>query len=279
MSYIKVQTVINPFKEWIADILIADYANVGFESFESNSNGFDAYIPTKMFNKDYLYQIHKNYSDFDIDFTESLIEEQNWNKVWEENYFQPLFISDDCVVRAPFHQPFPEVKHQIIIEPNMAFGTGNHETTMLMMHAILQNSMTNKSILDMGCGTGILSILSSMRGAKTITAVDIDQWAYNATQENSKINNIKNIKVIHGDVKEVKNKHFDIIFANIHKNIIISDLQYYSKCLNDDGVLLVSGFYENDLKDVLAEAEKYQLRFLEKWVRNDWTVAKLQYHE
>jgi ribosomal protein L11 methyltransferase len=201
-----------------------------------------------------------------------LIPDQNWNEAWEKNYFKPVVIGGECMIRAPFHTEFPNAKYEIIIEPNMAFGTGNHETTATIVESILQNDLTGKTILDMGCGTGILSILASMKGAKHITAIDIDKWSYEGTKENAKLNNIKNIDIFLGDAQLLNHQKFDLIFANIHKNVLLNDMEAYYKVLNQGGNLIMSGFYLEDIPDIKAKAESIGLTdngFVEK---NTWVA-------
>ncbi len=169
----------------------------------------------------YFNRLEKNFS---LKSTRETIESKNWNEEWEKNYFKPLVIAGKCVVRAPFQPNFQKRKYEIIIEPNMAFGTGNHETTSMMLEYILNEDLNNKTVLDMGCGTGILSIMASMKGAKKITAIDIDEWSFKGTQENAALNNIKNIDVKHGDASLLGDETYDFIFANIHKNVLIADI-------------------------------------------------------
>jgi ribosomal protein L11 methyltransferase len=201
-----------------------------------------------------------------------LIKDQNWNEEWEKNYFKPLLIADKCLVRAPFHTDYPNAEYEIIIEPNMAFGTGNHETTSLMIEHLLEMDLNAKSLLDMGCGTGILSILASMKGCSSIVAVDIDKWAYEGTIENSKLNNIDNIEALIGDVSSVENTHFDIVLANIHKNVLIDDMPKYKTLLNKNGLLIMSGFYDHDLVDIERIAVSLGFKSHKKKIKNRWVA-------
>ena len=202
-----------------------------------------------------------------------VIADQNWNEVWEQNYFEPLMIEDQCLVRAPFHENYRDATFEIIINPRMAFGTGNHETTHLMVKAMLEMELTGLDILDMGCGSGILSILSSMKGAKDVTAVDIDEWSTNNTTENAGLNNILNITVKLGDASLLTDQKFDVILANIQRNIIVEDMPAYCKVLRPGGKLLMSGFYTKDLEMVVEKAESLELKLIESFDRSDWGAA------
>jgi ribosomal protein L11 methyltransferase len=273
MDYQKITIGITPFQDWLRDILNAQLAEIGFDSFVETENGFEAYIPTKLFKlRDFDKVLTAYEADFDFDIDSEYIKDQNWNKEWEKNFFKPLIIGGECMIRAPFHTEFPNAKYEIVIEPNMAFGTGNHETTATIIESILQNDLTGQSILDMGCGTGILSILASLKGADFITAIDIDKWSYEGTLENAELNNIKNIEVKLGDASLLGNETFDLIFANIHKNVLLADMEAYFNVLNPGGTLIMSGFYTQDIPDIKAKAESLGMQdagFVEK---NNWTA-------
>ena len=210
--------------------------------------------------------------DFIFSTKKELIKSQNWNEEWEKNYFKPLVINNECVIRAPFHIDFPKVKFEIIIEPNMAFGTGNHETTSMMIETILENNMENMNVLDMGCGTGILGILTSMKGAKKVTAIDIDEWSFNGSNENATLNNIENMTVKLGDASMLGNEKFDIVLANIHKNVLMNDMAAYSRVLLPGGLLAISGFYFEDIPELTEKARNSGL--VEKGFKqkNNWVA-------
>lgn len=271
MDYQKVTISITPFQEWLRDVLNAQMAEIGFDSFVETDNGFEAYIPEPNFNKETLNVVLKAYeNDFDFVVETEHIADRNWNKEWEKNYFKPLVIGDECMIRAPFHTEFPNAKYEIIIEPNMAFGTGNHETTASIIESILQYDLSGKTILDMGCGTGILGILASMKGAEKITAIDIDEWSFSGTKENAALNNIKNITVKLGDASLLGGEKYHVIFANIHKNVLLNDMPKYVEVLQSGGVLIMSGFYTEDIPDIKMKAEELGLTnagFVEK---NNW---------
>ncbi len=273
MDYKKVSIEITPFQEWLREVLTAQLADIGFDSFVDSEMGFDAYIPATAYNKGELNGVLNEFSeDFCFDVKSELIEDQNWNEEWEKNYFKPLVIANECVVRAPFHTDYPKLKYEIVIEPNMAFGTGNHETTSLVLESILQNDMSGKSVLDMGCGTGILGIMASMKGADKITAIDIDKWSYEGSQENAKLNNIQNLDVKLGDAKLLNDESYDVIFANIQRNVLLNDLPAYNHVLNDGGILIMSGFYKEDIPAIKTKAESLGLQDAGFKVKNNWVA-------
>ena len=273
MDYQKVSIEITPFKEWLRDVLNSQLAEAGFESFAEIKNGFDAFIPASNYSEvDVNFVLNAFSEDFSFNVKSEFIKDQNWNKEWEKKYFKPLVIGDECMVRAPFHSEYPNAKYEIIIEPNMAFGTGNHETTATIVESILQNDLSGKKILDMGCGTGILSILASMKGARQITAIDIDKWSYEGTLENARLNNIQNIKVKLGDASLLGDEKFDLIFANIHKNVLLDDMDAYHNVLNDGGTLIMSGFYKDDIPDIKAKAEMLGMKDAGFVEENSWVA-------
>jgi ribosomal protein L11 methyltransferase len=274
LDYYKIEIRITPFEEWLRDVLTAELGEIGYESFMETENGFEAFIPYKDFNEEDLIQLLENFEEkHTFNVQKDLIKEKNWNEVWEKNYFKPLVVGGECLIRAPFHKDFPRCNYEIVIEPNMAFGTGNHETTSMMLEAILKSDMQNKIVLDMGCGTGILGILASMKGASEITAIDIDEWSVKGTHENASRNNIKNLKVKQGDASLLGAKKYDFIFANIHKNVLMNDLPAYSKCLNKNGLLFISGFYTEDIADLKAKAKEVGLKDIGFTKKNNWVAG------
>lgn len=273
MDYIKLEIKSESVIDWFLDIFSSKLGEIGFESFMETENGLDAFIPEKDFDETKLNKLISGFdTDIKISWAKEVIKDQNWNEVWEKNYFKPLLIGNDCVVRAPFHESFPGKKYEIIIEPNRAFGTGNHETTSMMLEAILAEKFVDKDVLDIGCGTGILGILASMKGAKKITAIDIDEWCYNAARENAVFNNIRNITVKQGDASLLGDESYDFIFANIQKNVLLADTQTYSKCLNQNGKVFMSGFYKEDIPDIKSSAELCGLKDAGFKSKNNWVV-------
>ena len=274
MEYTKISCILTPDNELAREMLIAELGNTGFESFVETEEGIEAFIPSRDFNSDLRDSENLKENEFFVfNYTMEVIADQNWNEVWEQNYFEPLMIEDQCLVRAPFHENYQDATFEIIINPRMAFGTGNHETTHLMVKAMLEMELTGLDILDMGCGSGILSILSSMKGAKDVTAVDIDEWSTNNTTENAGLNNILNITVKLGDASLLTDQKFDVILANIQRNIIVEDMPAYCKVLRPGGKLLMSGFYTKDLEMVVEKAESLELKLIESFDRSDWGAA------
>jgi len=270
--YIGYQFKVTPLQPGV-EILIAELGYAGFESFVETEEGVTAYIQKEEWNGDILNDIQILESDeFEITYTFEDIEQVNWNEEWEKN-FSPIVVDDVCSVRAPFHEK-PNTQYDIVIEPKMSFGTGHHETTHMMIQHILKNDFKDKSVLDMGCGTGVLAILAEMKGAKPIDAVDFDNWCYLNSIENVERNNCKHIKVIEGDASVLINKKYDIIIANINRNILLNDMAVYASCLNKKGILFLSGFYKEDIPLIQQACEKHMLKFEEKLKRNNWVSLK-----
>ena len=270
--YIGYEFKVTPWQPGV-EILIAELGYAGFESFVETETGVTAYVQKDEWYATILDDIQiLNSEEFKIDFTYNEIEQTNWNEEWEKN-FSPIVVDDICSVRAPFHEK-PNTQYDIIIEPKMSFGTGHHETTHMMIQHILKNDFSNKSVLDMGCGTGVLAILAEMKGAKPVDAIDYDNWCYLNSLENVERNNCENITVIEGDASVLPGKKYDIIIANINRNILINDMQTYVACLNKGGLLFLSGFYNDDIPVIQETCEKYLLKFNEKMERNHWVALK-----
>lgn len=275
MDYKKVIFNVTPNTADFRDLLAAKLGEIGFESFTENEEQLEGYIPENFYNEEYIGNINSD-NFYQFTYKSELIPDQNWNEVWEKNYFEPLLIADKCLIRAPFHKDYPVADFEIVIEPKMAFGTGNHETTSLMIEHILELDLQNKNILDMGCGTGVLAMLSSMKGAGQVTAIDIDKWAFESTQENCQINSCNNVDVYMGNASLLGSKKFDIIFANIHKNILLEDLNKYHSVLNNEGILIMSGFYTHDLEDISNGAINLNLNQLKTKKKNNWLAVSFK---
>ena len=270
--YIEYNFIFSP-KEPTSEILIAELGNVGFESFVETENGVTAYIQKTDWNINILADIFVlNSDEFSIEYNQNEVPQTNWNAEWEKN-FSPIQVDDLVSIRAPFHEN-PNLKYDIVIEPKMSFGTGHHETTHMMVQHLLQLDLENKKVLDMGCGTGILAIFAEMKGAKPLDAIDIDNWCYENSVENVTRNNCENISVYEGDAALLVDKKYDVIIANINRNILLMDMKVYTNCLQEGGILLLSGFYEQDIPVIDAEVIKYGLK-LEKFIqRNNWVALK-----
>jgi len=260
-------------KEPGTEILVAELGEVGFESFVENEEGVIAYIQQVDWNENLLDDIFVlNSEEFSISYEMEVIEQTNWNSEWEKN-FNPIQVDDLVSIRAPFHEN-PNLKYDIVIEPKMSFGTGHHETTHMMVQHLLKLDLTNRKVLDMGCGTGILAIFAEMKGAKPIDAIDIDNWCYQNSIENAARNNCSNIAVYEGEASLLLNKKYDVIIANINRNILLNDMKTYMNCLNDEGIILLSGFYYEDIPIIDAEVSKYQFKISEIIERNNWVALK-----
>jgi ribosomal protein L11 methyltransferase len=270
--YIEYNFTFSP-KEPISEILIAELGNVGFESFVETENGVTAYIQKTDWSAEILADVFVlNSDEFSIEYNQNEVPQTNWNAEWEKN-FEPIQVDDLVSIRAPFHEN-PNLKYDIVIEPKMSFGTGHHETTHMMVQHLLQLDLENKKVLDMGCGTGILAIFAEMKGAKPLDAIDIDNWCYENSVENVTRNNCDNISVYEGDATLLVDKKYDVIIANINRNILLMDMKVYTNCLQEGGILLLSGFYEQDIPVIDAEVIKYGLK-LEKFIqRNNWVALK-----
>lgn len=259
------------------EILMAQLSALGYESFEETETSLLAYIQEPDFSKKVLEAIPlcKALSK-DQKLDVELIEEQNWNAVWESNY-PPVLITDRCYIYAPFHKKKPEVEFNILINPKMAFGTAHHETTAQIIKLMLDEDIYGKEILDMGCGTGVLAILASMKGALHIDAIDNDPWAFNNTEENVELNHIKNIQAFLGDASLLtQSEKYDVVFANINKNILLRDIPAYARVLKSKGFIYFSGFYEADLKEVKDKAAENSLQYIRHIAQNNWVAAIFQ---
>ncbi len=257
------------------EILIAELGYAGFESFVETDEGVTAYIQKAEWHQDILDDIQILKSDeFEITFTSEDIEQTNWNAEWEKN-FNPIIVDNQVTVRAPFHEK-PTTNYDIIIEPKMSFGTGHHETTHMMIQHILNTDFENKSVLDMGCGTGVLAILAEKKGARPIDAIDYDNWCYLNSLENIERNKSQHITVLEGDAQLLPGRSYDIVIANINRNILLQDMETYTSTLNSNGRLFLSGFYDDDIPIIEAECNKYGLQLVDTLKRNNWVALKFQ---
>lgn len=271
MNYTKISFKLTPDSQENREILVAVLADLAFESFDETEDQVEGYVPGESFDLEEMYAITTSLP-FSVDTQQEMIPDQNWNEVWEKNYFQPLLIGGRCLVRAPFHTDYEPAEFELVIEPKMAFGTGNHETTTQMAEQILEMDLAGKTVLDMGCGTGILAMLASLKGAKSVTAIDIDTWSFESTVENTQLNNISNVEAKLGDASLLGDETYEVIFANIHKNVIISDLPAYENVLKPGGQLYLSGFYTHDMPEVKEKADSLSLIDTGFNEKNKWVV-------
>lgn len=272
-KYISYQFKVNPLEPGV-EILIAELGELPFESFEETEDGVHAYIQEHLVYENMLDEVYilKN-DEFQIEYVTKAIEQVNWNEEWEKN-FDPIDVDGICYVRAPFHEP-KSATYEIVIEPKMSFGTGHHETTYLMMKHLLNMDIQDQMVLDMGCGTALLAILASMRGAKHVDAIDIDNWCYLNSIENGERNNITNMSVYEGDASLLtESDKYDLIIANINRNILLNDMHVYDKALKPEGTILFSGFYTEDIPFIKEAAEKLGMRYESMLEKNNWVALK-----
>ncbi|WP_312136335.1 50S ribosomal protein L11 methyltransferase [Sphingobacterium sp.] len=275
MKYSAVTFTSSSIEDWQKDLLISELAEIGFDTFEDIDGGFEAYIPSANLDIQALESVLLSEVDgFDLDYQVKEIEEKNWNQLWESN-FNPILVDNKCYVRATFHEDRPEFPYQIIIDPKMSFGTGHHQTTSMMLSFILENDFNAKEVLDMGCGTGILAILASKRGAKQLLAVDYDPICVESVVENVQLNNVDNIVAKLGSKEAIEGLTFDTILANINRNILLDQLETYSTCLANGGELYLSGFYDGeDLEILKQKADSVGFQYVENKVLDNWCAAK-----
>jgi ribosomal protein L11 methyltransferase len=275
MNFIQVNFSFEPFEEFMADILAAELAEIGFDSFVPGENGMQAFIPESKFNENSLKDAIDNYPlEVAILYEIVTVASKNWNEEWEKHYFEPIVIGEECVIHSSFHKDIPLAKYDIIIDPKMSFGTGHHETTSLVIGEILKMDLTNKKVLDMGCGTAVLAILAAMRGATELLAIDIDNWCKENSLENIALNNVSGIEVKLGGAELLEGLHFDIILANINRNILLADIEKYAACLSSGGKLYMSGFYKADIPVIEAEVNRNGLELIDFKEKNNWVVVK-----
>ncbi len=271
MDFIEVTLKVNAE---FADILTAELGELGFDAFVENEEGFSAYIDEDKYSQDALEETLTRYTDLvELAYTTQKIERQNWNEEWERN-FEPLFIGDKVSVRASFHEKPANAKYDIVINPKMSFGTGHHETTTLMIENQLTLDHQGKRVLDMGCGTGILAIMAGELDANEIVAVEIEDWTVENARENAELNGYESIDVRLGGAETIKGDNsYDIILANINRNVLLDDMPAYVAVLKTDGYLLLSGFYTEDLPMLQERSTGLGLTYLSHRVKNNWVSA------
>ena len=277
MKYFEVTFTTSPCNETVNDVVSALAGEIGFESFVEWENGVQAYIQQSLFDEEALKSMVADFPlpDTTIEYTVVEAEDKDWNEEWEKNFFQPIVIGDRCCIHSTFHKDTPQTEYEILINPQMAFGTGHHETTSSIISELLEADLQGKSVLDMGCGTSILAILASMRGADPITAIDIDDWCVNNSRDNIALNGINNITVEWGDANLLKGRApFDVIIANINRNILLADMAQYAACMHSGSELFMSGFYVEDIPVIQEKAESLGMEFIHHREKNNWAAVK-----
>ncbi|MDX1943673.1 MAG: 50S ribosomal protein L11 methyltransferase [Saprospiraceae bacterium] len=271
MNYLRYRIIIDPRK---SDLLLAFLNELPFEAFEETEEGLDAYLPVSEDISKIESELEALQNKFDFSWEKEEIAYRNWNAEWEAN-FQPVEVENFCYVRADFHPPKPGFKYELIINPKMAFGTGHHETTHMMIQMMRMQPFTGAKVLDYGCGTGILAVLASKLGASIVDAVDIEAEAYHNTLENTQINNVDNVQVIHGTIENVLDSGYNVILANINRNVILDSLAALHEKLFTNGILLVSGILKQDVPILLTFMEDFRFTLDEKLEKGDWACLKL----
>ena len=271
MNYIEVCFEIEPFQPF-SEILTADLADIGFESFVEDQKQLKAYITEADFSEVNLKKITETLkAEAVIEYKINLIQDQNWNAEWEKN-FPAVEVGKYCRIRAPFHSSDESFEHELVIEPKMSFGTGHHATTFLMVESMQNYDLKHKYVLDMGCGTGVLAILAEKEGAADVVAIDIEEWAFENTKENIERNNCTKIKALKGGAELLQPDQFDVVFANINRNILLRDFAAYEKSMKANSKIFLSGFFESDVEELKKKAAILNLEFVEQKKREDWSL-------
>lgn len=273
MNYIEIELKFQELQPW-QEIATALLANMEFESFINTESGLKAYIPLNLYESlDSIELYLRSGLNTEFEIKEKEFEDQNWNATWEEN-FEPIYIGNEMEIIAPFHEK-GNLKYSVLINPQMSFGTGHHETTRLISSYLLDMDLQGKTLLDMGTGTGVLAILAELKGANSILGVDIEDWAYHNALDNIQLNNCKEIQILKGDVDIVPVKEYDVLIANINKNVLLNHLPHYQELLKKGGTLFLSGFFHSDVQDLVTKSNSCGF-ILEKEINeNSWSALKL----
>lgn len=276
MDYIQISLDISPKNPW-TEVITQELAEIDFESFTEEDQKLQAYINVENFNEELLNELIESYLEREVNIQTSkhLIPSQNWNSVWESDY-QPVKIEKQLIIRAPFHPMDNSFKLSVEIQPQMSFGTGHHQTTFLLSQAILNLDLKEKSVLDVGTGTGVLGILASKLGASSVFGTDIEEGAVENAIENCERNQITNFSIVKGDIEVVPKNDYDVIIANINKNVLLKHMKSYSELIKDNGLLLLSGFFETDIQSISDKAKSYNFDVIEILNKEKWAVLKLK---
>jgi ribosomal protein L11 methyltransferase len=274
MNYYKLELRIIPNTEIHRDVFSALLADIGFESFVKTDKGLDAFVSEKNYSERAITEAVENFPlpDVQIQYNVEFVESKNWNEEWEKNFFHPIIIDNRVIIHSSFHRDTPVLPYDIVIDPKMAFGTGHHATTSLMISYLLELDLENQLFLDMGCGTALLAILASKRGANPVTAIDNEKWAYENSLENIRVNNTPSIRVMLGDAGLLEKENYAVIFANINRNILLNDIPVYAQCMLPGASLFMSGFYAKDREIITKECKKQDLIFISSKEKSNWTA-------
>ena len=278
MNYIELKLTLTPNTELNRDLLSALLGEIGFESFVDSNEGLDAYIREDLFSEESLKGVLESLPlpDTRTRYHFKKVEDKNWNEEWEKHFFNPIIIDNRVVIHSSFHENIPDLQYPIVIDPKMAFGTGHHATTSLMVSFLLELNPEKKSFLDMGCGTAVLAILARKKGAFPVKAIDIDSWAYENSLENIRLNHTSDIEVEKGDAALLGKEKYDYLFANINRNILLNDIRIYVESMNDQASLFMSGFYKEDVDAIREECEKHHLYFVSYKEKNNWVAMHFE---
>jgi ribosomal protein L11 methyltransferase len=255
----------------LSEILIAELSEIGYGTFAEHTDRLEAFVETELFNKTSLEETLAKYKSMGaVEYSFCLMEDKNWNEEWEKN-FEPVVVENKLRIRATFHPPDSNMEWEVVIDPKMSFGTGHHETTALVLANQTHLDFAHKTVLDVGCGTGILSVFASMKGATTIVAIDNNPWCIENTTENLALNNIQNCEIRFGTISEtVQDETYDIVIANITRNVVLNELPLYAKHTKTNGILILSGFFEHDLEEIFEKTDQLGLKFISKQNKNNW---------
>ena len=276
-DYMQVRLRVEPCREMATDVLAAMLGEIEYESFVPDEQGVTAFVPQGKYDEARLREVLAQFpiDGITLSYEATFVPGQDWNEEWEKNYFKPIVVGNECVIHSTFHHDVPQARYDVLIDPKMAFGTGHHETTTLMLQAILDNDFTGRSLLDMGCGTAVLAILACMKGAGPVVAVDIDEFATENAVENVRLNGVSGVEVRLGGAGVLKEEErFDYVLANINRNILLADMCAYAAHMKSGSRIFMSGFYVEDIPVIRAEAERLGLRFVGHSEKNRWAAVE-----